>query len=188
MNKIKELFKKYKEVIMYLIFGVLTTLVNIICTVILNKCFGLSADNYINTSISWFMAVLFAFVTNRKFVFESKEKNILLEMLKFYGSRAFSGLFEIFLPKFFVFLAGNVGFLKFLGNPFRIVLGGKTVYELDGGIAKLVTMVVVIVLNYVLSKLIVFRKKDEPEKEQPEPENPDTKQSEPENPEKEQNK
>lgn len=161
MNKIKELFKKYKEIIMYLIFGVLTTLVNIVCTVILNKLFKLSAANYINTSISWFMAVLFAFVTNRKFVFESKEKNILFEMVKFYGSRAFSGLFEIFLPKFFVFLADKVGFLKFLGNPFKVAS-----YELDGGIAKLVTMVVVIVLNYVLSKLIVFRKKETDDKKE----------------------
>lgn len=161
MKKIAALFKKYKEIIMYLIFGVLTTLVNIVCTVVLNKLFNISADNFISTSVSWFLAVLFAFVTNRKFVFESKEKNVLLEMAKFYGSRAFSGLFEIFLPKCFVLLADKVGFLGFLGNPFRIVIGGKTLYELDGGIAKLVTMVVVIILNYVLSKLVVFRKKSE---------------------------
>lgn len=160
MSKIGSLFKKYKEIIMYLIFGVLTTLVNIICTVILNKVFNLSADNIISTSISWFVAVLFAFITNRKFVFESKEKKILFEMLKFYGSRAFSGLFEIFLPKFFVFLSEKTGFLRFLGNPFKIVISGKTLYELEGGIAKLVTMVVVIILNYVLSKLIVFKKKN----------------------------
>ncbi len=144
---------KYKEVIMYLVFGVATTVVNWITTFICQKVFGLDsqgAETMAANGIAWFVAVLFAFLTNRKFVFESTSGNIWYEMLKFYLARAFTGLFEIFLPDALVALAKAVPALGFLSAPF---------FGLTGGVAKLITTVVVIILNYVLSKLVVFRKK-----------------------------
>ena len=144
---------KYKEVIMYLVFGVATTVVNSITTFICQKVFGLDsqgAKTMAANGIAWFVAVLFAFLTNRKFVFESTSGNIWYEMLKFYLARAFTGLFEIFLPDALVALAKAVPALGLLSAPF---------FGLTGGVAKLITTVVVIVLNYILSKLVVFRKK-----------------------------
>lgn len=156
IDKIIGLIKKYKEVIMYLVFGVATTLVNWITTFICQKVFGLSdlgTETIIANGIAWFIAVLFAFLTNRKFVFESTESNIWIEMVKFYLARAFTGLFEIFMPDGLVWLADKVAFLGFLKAPF---------FGINGGIAKLITSVFVIIMNYVLSKLIVFRKKKDP--------------------------
>lgn len=152
MDKIKALFVKYKEIIMYLIFGVATTLVNWIITFICQKVFGLNeigTETMIANAIAWFGAVLFAFITNRRFVFESTNSSVWYEMLKFYLARIFSGLFEIFLPDALVFLSEKVSFLSFLSKDFL---------SITGGVAKLITCVVVIIINYILSKLVVFRK------------------------------
>lgn len=153
IQKIKALLIKYKEIIMYLIFGFATTLVNWILTFICQNVFGLNElgrETMIANGIGWFGAVLFAFITNRKWVFESTSNSVWIELLKFYAARIFTGLFEIFLPDAFAALgARNEGF-AFLTEPFLLI---------KGGIAKLITSVVVIILNYVLSKLVVFRKK-----------------------------
>jgi len=152
MEKFKELFLKYKEVIMYLIFGVATTVVNWITYIICTKLFGIGGAELtklqitICNAIGWVVAVTFAFVTNKLFVFESKntEKVFLLkEAAKFYGSRAFSGIFEILLPSALIAIGLD-----------------QAVFGIEGAIAKAITSVVVIVMNYVLSKLFVFRKKD----------------------------
>lgn len=152
MEKLKELFLKYKEVIMYLIFGVATTVVNWITYIICTKLFGIGGAELtklqimICNAIGWVVAVTFAFVTNKLFVFESKntEKVFLLkEAAKFYGSRAFSGIFEILLPSALIAIGLD-----------------QAVFGIEGAIAKAITSVVVIVMNYVLSKLFVFRKKD----------------------------
>ncbi len=153
IEKIKALLTKYKEVIMYLIFGVATTVVNWITTFICQKVFGLDSqgtETMVSNGIAWFVAVLFAFLTNRKFVFESTSGNFWYEMVKFYLARVFTGLFEIFLPDALVALSEAVPAFGFLGSPF---------FGLTGGVAKLITTIVVIILNYVLSKLVVFRKK-----------------------------
>ena len=151
MEKLKELFKKYREIVMYLIFGVATTVVNWITYIISSKLFTLGGNEITDVQITvcnaigWVVAVTFAFVTNKHFVFESKctEKGfLLLEAAKFYGSRIFSGVFEILLP---------TGLIK-IGLD-------QSVFGIDGAIAKAITSAVVIVLNYVLSKLFVFRKK-----------------------------
>ncbi len=145
----KELWAKYKEIILYLFFGVATTLVNWVVYGICTKVFGLASEGLeltISNSIAWVFAVLFAFVTNKLFVFESKcetRGKVLEEMGKFFGARIFSGLFEIGLPILFM----AVGLKQeFFGIP--------------GGVAKMITSVVVVVLNYILSKLVVFRKKE----------------------------
>ena len=82
MDKIKELYKKYKEIINYLIFGVLTTLVSLVVYYASVLTF-LNPENSIQLQIanilSWIAGVTFAYFTNRKYVFESKEKNKLKE-------------------------------------------------------------------------------------------------------------
>ena len=90
MQKIKDIYSKNKEIINYLIFGVLTTIVNLVVKYILLFTI-LDAEDAIELQlaviISWIIACLFAYITNRKYVFESKSKNILKEMTKFLGAR-----------------------------------------------------------------------------------------------------
>lgn len=153
MVSFKALFVKYKEIIMYLIFGVATTLVNWIITFVCQNVFGLNelgVQTMVSNGIAWFGAVLFAFITNRKYVFESTEQSVWFEMLKFYLARVFSGLFDIFLPDALVYLSVHVACLRFIGAGFLSV---------TGGVAKLITCVIVIVINYILSKLVVFNKR-----------------------------
>ena len=137
MDKIKELYKKYKEVINYLIFGVLTTLVNFVSYFIFAKVFKI--DEVISSGLSWLCSVLFAYITNKLFVFESKttrKREILKEMASFFLSRIVSGALC------------DVG-------TFAIMV---KVLNINDVVAKLVTQVMVVILNYLLSKLIVFRK------------------------------
>ena len=144
----KKLIKKYRHVILYLIFGVATTLVNWMVYVPCVKLFGSDPSNFQVTlcnAVAWVAAVTFAYITNKLFVFESKRREprfLLAEAAKFFGARLFSGLFEIFLPGVLI----SVGL-------------SQTVLGVEGAVAKALTSVVVIVMNYVLSKLIVFRKK-----------------------------
>lgn len=133
----KALLLKYKEVILYLVFGVLTTLVNFIvyfiCTDVLHLNYLLS------NGISWVVAVLFAYFTNRKWVFESKVSGmqaILREITTFVGCRLFSGVIDM-----------------------GIMFVGVDVLGISDDITKLFTQVIVVVLNYIFSKLIIFRKK-----------------------------
>ena len=128
----KELLMKYKEIIMYLVFGVLTTVVNIVV-------YFLSAEllqiNYlISNALAWFLSVLFAYITNRKYVFESNSQNILKEAVSFFSSRLATGILDMVLMWLFVY--------------FNVV---------NDVIAKVIVNVIVVVLNYVLSKLVVFK-------------------------------
>lgn len=128
----KELLMKYKEIIMYLVFGVLTTVVNIVV-------YFLSAEllyiNYlISNALAWFLSVLFAYITNRKYVFESSSQNILKEAVSFFSSRLATGILDMVLMWLFVY--------------FNVV---------NDVIAKVIVNVIVVVLNYVLSKLVVFK-------------------------------
>ena len=138
MEKIKELFKKYKEIIMYLIFGVLTTVISLavyyICVLtFLNPNNGIELQ--IANIISWIAGVIFAYVTNRKFVFESTESNKLKEASKFVASR-----------------------LTTLAMDMIIMFVGVTIFALNDKLLKLVSQVVVIISNYIFSKLLVFKK------------------------------
>ena len=138
MNKIKELYLKYKEIINYLIFGVLTTIVSLVTYYICVFTF-LDPDNAIQLQIanviSWIISVAFAYITNRKFVFESKEKNKIKEASKFVTSRIATLLMDM-----------------------AIMYVGVTVLRFNDKIMKLISQVVVIVMNYILSKILVFKK------------------------------
>ena len=134
------LLKKYKEVIMYLIFGVATTLVNWICYAGLNI---IGIDMNVSNIMAWFVAVIFAYVTNKLFVFESKSLHMtvmLPEVFKFFGARIVTGLVEI------------------IGLPLLVYLGlNQTIFGVDGFVAKILISVIVIVLNYVFSKMLIFK-------------------------------
>lgn len=142
MNKIKNLFIKYKEIITYVIFGGLTTLVNWVVYTLLVNC--TSAGITISNAIAWVASVIFAFVTNKIWVFESKSYKptvLFKEFISFIASRVVTGFFEI------------------AGVPLLVRIGiDQTIFGIKGMAAKLIVSVVVIILNYVFSKLIVFRK------------------------------
>lgn len=138
MNKIWELYKKYKEQINYIVVGGMTTLVNFVIYAI-DMYFGM--DMMINLVVSWVVAVIFAYVTNRIIVFESKENNILHEFTKFVSSRIASLLIEMLLMKICVDFIGIKEYF-----------------------AKVGVAIVVVIVNYVLSKLWVFSKNNDNEK------------------------
>ena len=138
MDKIKELYLKYKEIVNYLIFGVLTTVVSLVTYYICVYTF-INPEEAIQLQIanviSWFFGVTFAYVTNRKFVFESNEKNKIKEASKFVTSRIATLLMDM-----------------------AIMFIGVTLLKFNDKIIKIVSQVVVIIANYLLSKIIVFNK------------------------------
>lgn len=135
-EKIRALVMKHWDMVSYLFFGMLTTVVNYLVYLPLYNLAGISAA--VSNIIAWVAAVAFAYVTNKPFVFKSHDwsmKTVLPELGKFVGCRAASGGLETAL----VFLTVDV-------------------CGWDGNIWKLIISVVVVILNYVSSKLLVFRK------------------------------
>lgn len=151
INKIKELIIKYKELIVYAIFGVLTTAVNLVVFAALNALVG--EEKYLVTNvIAWCAAVIFAFVTNKIWVFESKSwepKVIAKEGTSFVAARVFSFLVEE--AGLFVFV-DLLSFNEFSLKILSFEIGGEL-------IAKVLLAVVVVIMNYILSKLVIFKKK-----------------------------
>lgn len=143
MEKIKELYIKYKELINYLIFGVLTTIVSLATKYLLLFTI-LDAENGIQLQIavvaSWIVACTFAYITNRIWVFESKSKKIIKEAAKFYVSRLATLGLEMLIMFIFVTALG-------LNTHMWVIVW--TIFA----------QVVIIIGNYVLSKLIVFKNK-----------------------------
>lgn len=136
----REMLKKYREQISYLIVGGLTTAVSLLTYYLCTKTFlnpevplQLQAANV----ISWICAVAFAYVTNRRYVFRSRAKNKVQEASKFVLSRVTTLLMEM-----------------------AIMWLGVTALGINDRIVKLVAQVIIILANYVLSKLLVFRKKE----------------------------
>ena len=140
IKKIKELYIKYKEIINYLIVGGLTTFVALGVYYVSVLTF-LNPNNGIELQIanilSWIAGVIFAYFTNRKYVFESKNPNKLQEAAKFTASR----LVTLFLDMATMFI-------------------GVTLLKFNDKIIKLIAQVLVIVGNYIFSKLFVFKKTD----------------------------
>lgn len=134
---ISSLYKKYEEIINYLVIGFLTTVVSLVTYYIFTHTFldtsavGIQIANV----LSWICAVTFAYVTNRKIVFKSKNKNIIKEMTNFFGARVFSLLVEM-----------------------AVMFIMATLLGINDLLSKIVCQVIVIVLNYILSKLFVFKK------------------------------
>lgn len=147
MQKIKELYLKYKEIINYLMFGVLTTVVSLATKYLLLFTI-LDASNAVQLQIavvtSWVTACLFAYITNRIWVFESKSKEILKEMAKFFAARLATLGMEMLIMFIFVTALG-------LNSDMWVVVW------------TLVSQVLIIIGNYILSKLIVFKEKKEKE-------------------------
>lgn len=144
----KKLFIKYREPIVYVFFGALTTAVSAVSYIVCIKLINLQneiAEIAVANAISWVCAMLFAFTTNKIWVFKSKSrdvKTILNEFWKFVVSRILTGVLEWF------------------GVPFLVYLGlNQTVFGIEGSISKIIVNVLVVILNYVFSKLIVFKKK-----------------------------
>lgn len=141
---------KYKEIINYLIFGVLTTVVNFICFYVLELF--LPVGYLINNGIAWFLSVAFAYFTNKLFVFDSKSfgaKILIKEILEFFGARVFSFAVE----EAGLFLL--VDLLAFKSLEYT-VLGFNVTGEL---IAKVILAVIVVIMNYFFSKFIIFKNK-----------------------------
>jgi putative flippase GtrA len=142
LSKIKYFLNKYKEIIAYLFWGGMTTLVSwgtysLFVTVLQS----ISVANI----LSWICAVLFAFVTNKLWVFQSKEwafRLVMPELLKFVSARLATGLLEI------------------VGVPLLVYMGlNQRIAGIEGMAAKVLVSVIVVILNYVFSKLLVFREK-----------------------------
>lgn len=143
MKKIVDLYKKYEEIINYLIVGVLTTIVSLVVkwgllfTVLDPKN---SVQLQVAVVISWIAAVVFAYITNRIFVFKSKSKKILKEIMSFFGARLLTLGLEMIIMWFFV------TFLK-LNSDLWVLMW------------TMVAQILVIIFNYIFSKLFVFKKK-----------------------------
>ena len=137
IQKMKALLEKYWEVITYLFFGVLSTIVNYIVYLPGYLLLGWSAA--LSNAVAWVVAVAFAYLTNKPFVFKSNDwsrKTVIPELTKFVSCRVASGVAETL-----------------------ILLITVDVLNWNGTIWKLITSVLVVVLNYIGSKLVVFRNK-----------------------------
>lgn len=136
MEKIRMLIRKHYDILAYLFFGVLTTAVNYIVYLPCYNLMHFSAA--VSNVIAWVVAVAFAYLTNKPFVFKSHDwsaKTVVPELTKFVTCRIGSGVMETAI----IFL--TVDLLHWNGN-----------------VMKLITSVLVVILNYVASKLVVFRK------------------------------
>ncbi|MBQ2863413.1 MAG: GtrA family protein [Clostridia bacterium] len=149
MNSIKELYKKYKEIVDYLFWGVMSTVVSWGTYALFSLVFGTLSENVVLTTtlanaLSIACAVAFAYVANKLWVFGSKSwarEVVVPELTKFLSARAVTAVIEM------------------AGVPLLIALGlGMSVFGIDGMIAKVIVSVVVVLLNYIFSKLFIFKK------------------------------
>ena len=143
--------KKHSEIILYLVFGVLTTLVNFIAFWLFSLF--ISEGLYLLTNfLAWVVAVIFAFVVNKLIVFSERSKDkktLLFEIATFVGARVFSLIFEeagLFL------LIDLIG----MGKENLFVLGLTVTGQI---IPKFIVAVVVVIMNYFFSKFLIFKKK-----------------------------
>ena len=122
-------------------FGGATTFVNWAVYILSLLVFPLAVSN----AIAWIVAVSFAFVVNKKYVFRSSDlsfKKVIAELSKFFAGRILTGILEI------------------VGLPLLVYAGlNQTIFGIEGALAKIIIGVVVVVSNYLFSKFIVFRKK-----------------------------
>lgn len=129
------MLEKLREVSAYLIFGVLTTLVNIISFYIFDNL--LNINYLIANIISWFLSIIFAYITNKKYVFKNHKKDNFKTFILFISSRLTTLLLDML---------------------FMILLIEKI--QLSELNSKIIVQIMVVIINYLLSKLIVFKDKD----------------------------
>ena len=135
---IKGLYFNYKEVVNYLVFGGLTTIVNFVTYYIFARMIGI--DEVVSSALSWFFSVLFAYITNKIFVYDSKTETktqLIKECVSFFLARILSGILC------------DVGTFALMVKVFNI----------NDILSKIVTQVMVVIVNYIFSKFIVFKKK-----------------------------
>lgn len=135
MNRITESIRKNKQLLLYLFFGICTTVINTICYGVLHEF--LYMDNIPSTVLAWLAAVLFAFITNKMFVFESKRTSTperLKEFTSFLGCRILTGILDV------VIMAVAVDCLKWNSVAW-----------------KLISNIIVTIINYMASKFIIFK-------------------------------
>lgn len=135
--KLKEMMEKYKDIVSYAIFGILTTIINIV--VYLFFAHILKKEIMLSTLAAWFFSVLFAYVTNRKWVFHSgilTFSNIIREAVAFFICRLATGMADILIM--FVFV---------------------NIFHFNDLFIKIISNIAVIILNYVASKWIIFNHK-----------------------------
>ena len=129
--------EKYKEVFSYLVFGALTTAINVITY---HLCYNIAhIVNVISVIIAWIISVAFAYITNKLFVFESHsfEKSVLIpEVLSFVGCRALTGVLDVAI----MFVAVDM-------------LNGNSLFW------KIISNIIVILLNFIVSKILIFKRK-----------------------------
>ena len=141
MEKISQLFFKYKEIILYVFFGGLTTAVNWVSYLLLVSIMGGAESTsavMTATIVSQILSILFAYFTNRKWVFESKvrgAKPIAVEMTKFFGCRGASIVLDII-----------------------VMFVGVSVLHLNDAVMKLLSNVLIVIVNYLFSKVFIFKK------------------------------
>lgn len=136
-QKVIESLKKYKEIIKYLIIGLLTTAINYIAFVILVNMFKI--EMHTSNIIAWLISVIFAYFTNKLFVFESKSFKIKV-LVKEISTFGIARIFSLLLEEMILYIFVNK-------------------LEMNKLIIKLIANIIVILLNYVLSKFIIFRGK-----------------------------
>lgn len=136
MKNIKKIFEKYKNIILYIFCGGLTTVVNIV-----SYFFAYNVLNYstlVSNSIAWGLSVLFAFISNKLYVFETKGdsmKELIYQLVSFFSCRVFSGIIDTSM------MVVLVDFLN-----------------LNSTICKVMTNVIVMIINYFASKFLIFKK------------------------------
>lgn len=136
MKKLRAWIKNHYDIWLYLVFGVLTTAVNYVVYLPCYNWLNLSAA--VSNVLAWAVAVAFAYVTNKPFVFRSHDwsaKTVVPELAKFVGSRVASGALET-----------------------TVIFVTVDCLNWNGNLMKLITSILVVILNYVASKLLVFRK------------------------------
>ncbi len=122
-----------KEIFLYLLFGGFTTLINILLySFLYYRC---SVANTPSNVAAWLCSVAFAYVTNKIWVFESHNRKIMAEVLSFFGYRILTGILDV-----------------------AIMYSLVDILHFEGGIVKIAANVIVIILNYIFSKAIIFKK------------------------------
>jgi putative flippase GtrA len=141
MQKIHGILQKYQEQILYLVFGFATTIVNWGTYTLALTLFSLTVSN----SIAWVFAVFFAYFVNKVFVFKKRGTDLagtIREIVLFFSARIASGVLEI----------GGLPLLVYIGLD-------QEIYGIEGAVAKVLLSVIVVILNYIFSKFIIFKRK-----------------------------
>lgn len=156
-----KIFEKYREIIIYLIVGVLTTIVSwgacFVAKLFLDPTQEL--QNFIINTIGWVAGMVFAYPLNRKWVFKSNNDKIVKEFMGFASSRLSTWILDILIMWFFVNICPLNNFIIKVCNWLNISLATADIDSVNYWVVKIcISAVLVTILNYVFSKLLIFKK------------------------------